>query len=307
MHGENQENLKVQNYEQLEQFWDDFSLAYTNSISSCQSGLYCNMISMLQIENSKNILETAIGPAFMLPHLIHRVKKGTKITQTDLSSNFLAIAAKRIDLFLQDPYNHLYDFDIKQLPAFNGPKEYPEINVKLEKENSENLTYPDQSFDTYISSLCLQLTSDPIKMLKEAYRVLQKGGRAAFSVWGDYEKSTFFTTIAKVLKKYPNVQKSTQRSNFHLNDKQKLIKMAEDAGFTNILTFNLFNPMHFFRNEKDIDNFLSTGRCQQEASQAGEENKEKVLAEAKEEIKKILFEQKQAIGMDVMVIVMDKA
>ncbi len=37
-------------------------------------------------------------------------------------------------------------------------------------------------------------------MLKEAHRVVKKGGVVGFSVWGEREKSNFFTIIPSVLK-----------------------------------------------------------------------------------------------------------
>ncbi|KRX06268.1 hypothetical protein PPERSA_06239 [Pseudocohnilembus persalinus] len=303
----NQEkNQQTKSYEELEKYWDNFSTKYTTLISSCQSGLYCNMISMLKVERSKKILETAIGPAYMLPHLIQRVQKGTEITITDLSTKFLAIAEKRTDIFLNDPYSNLYNFDIETLPNFQQTRKYDKLNLTIQKENSENLSFSDESFDTYISSLCLQLTLDPKKMLKEAHRVLQKGGRAVFSVWGDFDKSTCFSIIPKILEKFEKVEKSKERSNFHLNDKEKLIQMAKDAGFSNIITFNTFTPMNFILNENDIDQFLKIPKNQQDALLAGEENKEKVIEEAKKQIQKIIFEEHRTIGMDILVLVCDK-
>lgn len=38
--------------------------------------------------------------------------------------------------------------------------------------NSENLDLNDESIDGYIANMVLNLTTDPNKMLKEAYRVL---------------------------------------------------------------------------------------------------------------------------------------
>ena len=35
--------------------------------------------------------------------------------------------------------------------------------------------------------------------MKEAYRVLRKGSRAAFTIWGDPDRSIMFTIIEMVL------------------------------------------------------------------------------------------------------------
>lgn len=55
------------------------------------SPAYVTMITMMDIETADSILETAVGPGILIPHLINRVKKGAKIHLTDLSSDFLAI------------------------------------------------------------------------------------------------------------------------------------------------------------------------------------------------------------------------
>lgn len=48
------------------------------------------MITMMNIEKADCILETAVGPGILIPHLIQRVKSGAKIHLTDLSTDFLA-------------------------------------------------------------------------------------------------------------------------------------------------------------------------------------------------------------------------
>ena len=50
-------------------------------------------------------------------------------------------------------------------------------NVKLKISNAEKLDIPDNSFDFYTISFGLRNTKDINKSLKEAYRVLKKGGK----------------------------------------------------------------------------------------------------------------------------------
>lgn len=69
------------------------------------------------------------------------------------------------------------------------------LNLTVEQANSECLKYSNNTFDCYIANLCLQLTPDPIAMVKEAFRVTQDGGVVGFTVWGDTDKSAFFTIL----------------------------------------------------------------------------------------------------------------
>jgi len=78
-------------------------------------------------------------------------------------------------------------------------------------------------------------------MLKEAFRVLKKGGRIGVSVWGRPENSSFFTLLPSILKKH-GIQLPNKRSNFHLGDRENLVKMFEDAGFTGIQAWYQFVP-----------------------------------------------------------------
>jgi len=50
-------------------------------------------------------------------------------------------------------------------------------NIKWKVANAENLKVPDNSYDFYTISFGLRNTKDINKSLKEAYRVLKKGGR----------------------------------------------------------------------------------------------------------------------------------
>lgn len=62
-------------------------------------------------------------------------------------------------------------------------------------------------------------------------------GRVAFSVWGREEFCKFLTIVPKSIEA-AGVKLPEKRSNFHLNDKAKLIEMFQKEGFTDILVWN---------------------------------------------------------------------
>mmetsp|Transcript_27112 Transcript_27112/g.23977 ORF Transcript_27112/g.23977 Transcript_27112/m.23977 type:complete len:142 (+) Transcript_27112:316-741(+) len=78
-----------------------------------------------------------------------------------------------------------------------------EYNKKIfiQKLNCEKLPYTDCSFDLYIASLSLMIVADHNSQLSEAYRVLEDGGTAGFSVWGRPENCTFWTFFPEILSK----------------------------------------------------------------------------------------------------------
>ena len=51
------------------------------------------------------------------------------------------------------------------------------------------LPFKDESFDGYASNLVLMLIENPKKQIQEAFRVLKKGAKACFTVWGRRENT----------------------------------------------------------------------------------------------------------------------
>jgi len=86
--------------------------------------------------------------------------------------------------------------------------------------NNESLPFPDSSFDAYISNLSVMIVSNHRNQLREAYRVMQPGASACFSVWGRKENSLFFTLVEDVIKEYLSADQvakmEAERTNFHL-------------------------------------------------------------------------------------------
>jgi len=73
---------------------------------------------------------------------------------------------------------------------FQGPVEFPEFNITLRLGDNEDLSFVnDEEFEIYLANMSLHLVANPEKMLKEAYRILKKGGKIGVSVWGRRENS----------------------------------------------------------------------------------------------------------------------
>ena len=74
-------------------------------------------------------------------------------------------------------------------------------------------------------------------MLKECYRLLKPGCKAAFAVWGKEVNTSFVTFMPEILEKYGVTQKPEKYCNFHLNDIDKLTEDAKSVGFTSVKAF----------------------------------------------------------------------
>lgn len=81
--------------------------------------------------------------------------------------------------------------------------EFPEFNITLRLANNEDLSFAkDGEFEVYFSNLSLHLVADPEKMLKEAYRILKKGGRIGVSVLGRTENSLYMSMWPKIIERH---------------------------------------------------------------------------------------------------------
>lgn len=112
--------------------------------------------------------------------------------------------------------------------------------------NNEKLPYPDGSFDRYISNLSMMIVDNPLNQMKEAFRVLENGGIAGFSVFGREEMSRFFILLPESVKALGYEMPKLTRSYFHNNDRDKMKEDLESVGFKEVKTF--YSPANYALN-----------------------------------------------------------
>ena len=107
--------------------------------------------------------------------------------------------------------------------------------------DATSLPYPDASFDRYVCNMTIHYAPDADAFMREAARVLDKGGLAAFTVWGREEQSSGFTLVPSVKKRLGLVKEgaTASRSNFHMGeDDNALIARVRDAGFSSCVVWH---------------------------------------------------------------------
>ncbi len=100
-----------------------------------------------QLKNLKNTLELGCGNGTYSKILI---KNATNLTATDFSDEMVLVAKNKL-------------------------KRYK--NIKVEKANCFNLSYPDCSFDTIFMANLLHIVPEPEKAIEECKRVLKENGQ----------------------------------------------------------------------------------------------------------------------------------
>ncbi len=115
-------------------------------------------------------------------------------------------------------------------------------NTKFERMDAEELKVADASFDVVLCSLGLMYFPEPLKALKEMYRVLKPGGRLVASVWGQRDRCGWAEVFHITDKR---VASEVCPMFFQLGNPQMLQKNFEAAGFSNIQSERLPVLLHY--------------------------------------------------------------
>lgn len=194
----------------VQQSWDAFAEMYSNLLEPPNLQLGLSLARMLKVSSAKNILEVGCGSGRLAIDLLQVLPPGTKYTSLDISEEMIKIANQRKE-------------NSKQ-------KLNPDIEHTFIKGDAEDLSMiPDESIDVYFAPLCFHLTPDPNKALREAMRVVKKGGRIGFSVLGSPEKCTFFRLFGDRVKEF-KLEVANDRSIFYLGNRDASIQLAESNG-----------------------------------------------------------------------------
>jgi len=188
-------------WNQMSDWYETHALQYTTKI-------FTSLLPFLHLDTAHSICEVGSGPGNGIPLLLSS-SPTAQISASDLSDSFVFKIAS---------------------------KSFPRTQVIV--ADNEHLPYSDSQFDRYIANLSLMIVESPSQMLAEAYRVLQPGGLAAFSVWAKKEDCTLFSIPERALKRMGvAAPKKNVRSKYHLADESRLKTLIRTAGFERVITY----------------------------------------------------------------------
>lgn len=254
--------VDIEKSEKIKTHWNEFCQLYENHAENItiQSGIM--LYSLTHSAKASKICEvgTGCGKAARM-FIADMMKEHSVFFTSDLSNEMNSTFVQRykqsvIALNPKTKLQYIDDtsmLDIDVLVSDMGE----DITRKVFQlsVNNEKLPYPDSYFDRYISNLSMMIVDNHHNQLSESYRVLQPGGIAGFCVWGRPENSSFFTFLPGVIKSMGVEVEKPPRTNFHLGDKEKLVKDVRAAGFKGVKAFYTQTNINF-ETPEDYYNFL---------------------------------------------------
>lgn len=122
-------------------------------------------------------------------------------------------------------------------------------NASFEHMDAEELDFSDAFFDAAINSLGLMYYPDPDKAIREMFRVVKPGGRAAALVWGRRNRCGW-TDIFPIVDR--RVESDVCPLFFQLGTGETLKNTFKKAGFTDIESERFDISLHFDSDKEAI-------------------------------------------------------
>ena len=253
--------------EEIKQKWESSVIGYSFIPSYTTRNLALNFINLMKIPDVENILEMGCGNGDFAVEIITSKNPSATYQTFDLADAFLSETITKLT-HLESNYKENYqqalnDIKTNRIEKITHRKyegdvvKFENLNTKIGIGNAEELNteiYPDNFYDVVLSNHVLHLVTNTESMLKEAFRVLAPGGRAAFTVWGPKEGSEYFTVFENCLMKFERfkeiIEKTNARSPWHLNDRNKVLNTMETIGFKDCKSIELFTFFDFSSGDK---------------------------------------------------------
>jgi ubiquinone/menaquinone biosynthesis C-methylase UbiE len=117
-----------------------------------------------------------------------------------------------------------------------GARQQNLTNVRVQQANAESLPFPDGSFDAVTCRFGAMFFSEPLRAMRECFRVLRPKGRAVFAVWGQPQQPFFGMTVG-VLRRYVELPQPEPGA-------PHIFRFAAPGSLAEVLRAAGFSPVH---------------------------------------------------------------
>jgi len=186
--------------------WDKASLYYENFWQRQLRPAQDLLLEMAALKKNERVIDIACGTGLVSFRAAEIVEDSGFVLANDISDGMVKIGN---DLVSEKKLN----------------------NIKFQRMDAEELDAPDRAYDVSLCALGLMYVPDPVKALKEMYRVIKPGGRAVAAVWGQRDHCGWAEIFEIVDKR---VSTEVCPMFFNLGNKDMLNRSFAAAGFSDI-------------------------------------------------------------------------
>lgn len=180
--------------------WEKLPPAYDRAFARLTTQAIPALLDAVGVKQNSRLLDVASGPGYVAAAAAER---GAGVTGVDFSAAMVADARRR----------------------------YPAIT--FQEGDAEALAFPDASFDAVTMSFGMLHLGKPDQAMREACRVLRRGGKFAFTVWAGPEESRGFGIVLAALRRHgnPDVPLPPGPPFFRFSDEAECRRSLLEAGF----------------------------------------------------------------------------
>ncbi len=181
--------------------WERVVQPYQDDFERLTTQSHGSLLDALGVGDGARFLDVATGPGFLAAAAASR---GAVVTGVDFSAAMIA-QARRL---------------------------YPDID--FQETSAEDLPFDEGTFDAVGMSFGMLHFAHPERALSEAYRVIRRGGKIAFTVWAVPEKAVGFGMVLKAVGAYGKLDVPIPPGPpfFRFSDADESSRALRDAGFS---------------------------------------------------------------------------
>lgn len=146
--------------------------------------------------------------------------------------------------------------DLTPLMLHSARQRAEYLNLKIMSFTAADMTalpFKDNQFDAVTCRFGIMYPDNKVAAAREAKRVLKKGGRVAYIVWGDYERNPPFYVSRRAVAEYFGTKEGPVPGRHSLSSPGDLQNILQEAGLGNAEE----RELHYKNKVGDIDEYVS--------------------------------------------------
>ncbi len=153
-------------------------------------------------------------------------------------------------------------------------------NVEFMVADAEEIEVDEGAFDAVTCRCGLMFLPEPVRCVRNAYRLLRPGGRFVAAVWGPPPLNPFYTLPFSVLMKYSDAKPpdvGTLPGIFAFAERSRLVALLAEGGFRDVATEDLeLTPADYESGEAYWEAVQLSGPISREAGKLSDDAKERL-------------------------------